>query len=146
MSRLASMGTVLKMKASGDTTFAQVPDLKEIPSFMGEAEKVETTCIEDTQKTYAPGQSDPGDMAFKFAFTGMTAGTNWAKLRALQTGNASASFQVVFPDKSGFQWDAKVSLSMDEIGDGNSPLTFTAKMFPEGEILPINEVGTGSGI
>ena len=140
MSRLASMGTLVKMKASGAAAYTEVPDVREIPAFMGEAEQVESSCIADRNKTYEPGQSDPGDMAFKFAFTGMDAGSNWAMLRALQTTNAAASFQVVFPDESGFQWDAKVALSMDEIGDGNSLLVFTVKMFPQGEILPLNEI------
>jgi len=134
------MGTVLKVKASGATEFTQVPDVKKFPSFMGSAEQVETSCIEDKQKTYAPGQSDPGDMEFTHAFTGMAAGSNWDTLRAIQLSDEAAAFQVIFPDGTGFQWTAKVSLSMNEVGDGNSALEFTCKHSPAGEILPISEV------
>jgi len=142
--RLVSMGTLLKIKASGAPAFTQVPDVKKFPAFMGSAEQVETSCIEDKQKTYAPGQSDPGDMEFTHAYTGMQTGTNWDTLRAVQLADAVATFQVIFPDGSGFQWDAKVALSMGEVGDGNSPLEFSCKHFPIGEILPLSEAGGAS--
>jgi len=134
------MGTILKVKASGASTFAQIPDVKTFPSFMGAAEQVETTCIEDRQKTYAPGQSDPGDMKFMHAYSGMETGTNWDTLRAIQLSDKAATFQAIFPDGAGFQWDAKIALTMGEVGDGNSPLEFECTHFPIGEILPINEV------
>lgn len=138
--RLVSMGTVLKVKASGASAFTQIPDVKKFPSFMGAAEQVDTTCIEDTQKTYAPGQKDPGDMEFTHAYTGMAAGSNWDTLRAIELSGDAADFQSIFPDGTGFQWNAKVALSMDEVGDGSSPLEFTCKHYPTGEILPLTEV------
>jgi hypothetical protein len=140
MIRLVSMGTILKVKASGASSFSQISDVKKFPSFMGSAEMVDTSCIEDVMKTSAPGQSDPGDMEFTHAYTGMAAGTNWDTLRALQIADEAADFQCIFPDGSGFQWNAKVALSMGEVGDGNSPLEFTCKHFPTGEILPLSEV------
>jgi len=140
MDRLSSMGTVLKVKASGAAEFTQVPDVRKFPAFMGAAEQVETTCIEDKQKTYAPGQADPGDMEFTHAFTGMAAGSNWDTLRAIQLSDEAATFQVIFSDGTGFQWNAKVALSMNEVGDGSSPLEFNCKHFPTGEILPLGEV------
>jgi len=140
MDRLVSMGTILKVKASGASVFTQITDVKKFPAFMGSAEMVDTTCIEDTQKTSAPGQSDPGDMEFTLAYTGMQAGSNWDTLRALQLADVAADFQAIFPDGSGFQWNAKVALSMGEVGDGNSPLEFGCKHFPTGEILPIDEI------
>ncbi len=135
MPRLGSMGTKLYHKPS--STYVEIPDCKSYPSFMGAPEQVETTCISDTQKTYAPGQSDPGEMAFVFAYSGMGAGTNWATLYALQTAGTAADWQVVFPDDSGFRWNAKIALSMNEVGDGNSPLEFTVTMFPTGAITPV---------
>lgn len=138
--RLVSMGTILKVKASGASSFTQISDVKKFPAFMGAAEMVDTTCIEDAMKTSAPGQSDPGDMEFTHAYTGMQAGTNWDTLRALQLADEAADFQVIFPDGSGFQWNAKVALSMGEVGDGNSPLEFSCKHFPTGEILPLGEI------
>lgn len=138
--RLVSMGTILKVRAAGASSFTQIPDVKKFPSFMGTAEQVDTTCIEDTQKTSAPGQSDPGDMDFTHAYTGMQAGSNWDTLRAIQLADEAADFQAIFPDGSGFQWNAKVAVSMGEVGDGNSPLEFSCKHFPTGEILPIAEI------
>ena len=138
--RLVAMGTILKVRAAGASSFTQIPDVKKFPAFMGSAEQVDTTCIEDTQKTSAPGQSDPGDMEFTHAYTGMQAGTNWDTLRALQLADEAADFQAIFPDGTGFQWNAKVALSMGEIGEGNNPLEFACKHFPTGEILPLSEV------
>lgn len=135
MPRLASMGTKLYYKPT--STYVEIPDVKSYPSFMGAPEQVETTCVSDPNKTYAPGQSDPGEMAFVLAYSGQGAGTNWALLRALQIAGTATDFQTVFPDGSGFRWNAQVSLSMNEVGDGNSPLEFTATMFPTGEIAPV---------
>lgn len=140
MERLVSMGTKLLCKETGQSAFTQIPNVKGYPSFLGEAERVETTCVEDTQKTYGRGQSDPGEMAFTLAYTGMGPGSNWARLREVESSGAAAAFQVQFPDGSGFQWEATVALSMNEVGDGNSPLEFTANMFPTGEVTPINEL------
>lgn len=137
--RLVSMGTMLKVKASGASSFVQIPDVKKFPAFMGAAEMVDTSCIEDAMKTSAPGQSDPGNMEFTHAYTGMAAGSNWDTLRAIQLADEAADFQAIFPDGSGFQWNAKVALSMSEVGDGNSPLEFACKHFPTGEITPISE-------
>ena len=139
MSRLTSMGTKLSMKSGSATAYTEVPDVKGYPSFMGAPERVETTCISDTQKTYGAGQKDPGDMDFTLAYSGTATGTNWAMLRAIELGGASASFKVEFPDDSGFTWDATIALSMNEVGDGNSPLEFTCSMFPDGEVKPIGE-------
>lgn len=136
--RLVSMKTKLEYKATSEaTTWTQIKNVKAYPAMMGAPEQVETTCVEDVQKTYAPGQSDPGDMEFTLAYTGQSIGTNWAQLRALQSADTAADFRVVFPDDSGFTWNAKVALSMGEIGDGNSALEFTCTMFPAGEITPV---------
>ena len=138
MSRLSSMGTKLFYKPS--SSYVQIPDVKAYPAMMGAPEQVETTCIEDTQKTYAPGQSDPGEMEFTLAYSGMGVGTNWAMLRTLQEAGTEMDFQVVFPDDSGFRWKAKVALSMGEIGDGNSPLEFICTMFVTDEIEPVADI------
>jgi hypothetical protein len=140
MPRLSSMGTKLYYKPAAE--WVQIPDVKSFPSMMGAPEQVDTTCVEDTQKTYAPGQSDPGEMEFTLAYSGQGAGTNWGILRGLQTAGTEADFQVSFPDDSGFRWSAKVALSMGEIGDGNSALEFTCTMFPSGEITPVADTTT----
>lgn len=141
MPRLVSMGSKLYHKASSSGTYAQVPDVRQFPSFLGEADRVDTTCIEDTMKTSAPGQQDPGDMAFKFAYTGNGSGSNWAILDSYKS--AAGYFKVEFPDGSGFEWQAKVALSMDEVGDGNSALEFTGTMYPEGEVTVVNTTTVG---
>lgn len=138
MPRLVSMGSKLYHKASESGTYAQITDVRQFPAFLGEADRVDTTCIEDKIKTSAPGQQDPGDMAFKLAYTGTGAGTNWKILRDYQTNDTLAYYKVEFPDGSGFEWQAKVAVSMDEVGDGNSALEFTATMYPEGDITVIN--------
>lgn len=141
MPRLVSMGSKLYHKATSAGTYAAVPDVRQFPSFLGEADRVDTTCIEDTMKTSAPGQQDPGDMAFKFAYTGNGSGSNWAILNSYKS--AAGYFKVEFPDGSGFEWQAKVALSMDEVGDGNSALEFTGTMYPESEITVINTTTVG---
>ena len=139
MSRLTSMGTKLSMKTTSEGTYAEIPDVKGYPSFMGAPERVETTCVSDTQKTYGPGQKDPGEMDFTLAYSGMGATSNWGLLRAVELSGNAAYFKVEYPDDTGFEWTATVALSMNEVGDGNSPLEFTCSMFPSDEITPIGE-------
>lgn len=145
MPRLVSMGSKLYHKASSTGTYAQITDVRQFPAFLGEADRVDTTCIEDRIKTSAPGQQDPGDMAFVLAYTGNGEGTNWKTLRDYQTADTAAYFKVEFPDGSGFEWQAKVALSMNEVGDGNSALEFTATMYPEGEITVVASSAGGNG-
>lgn len=135
---LVAMGTKLFMQ--NGLTWEQIPDLMETPGFLGLPDSVELPAMDRGYKGYAPGQVDPGDMVFKFLYSGVETGTNWATLRAKQLAKTKDYYRIVYPDESGFQWAAKVAVAMDEASDPNSPVTFSNKHFVNDEILPLDEV------
>lgn len=106
MDGLSTIGTILKMGAQS-SSLTEVPDLQDFPDLMGAPDKIETTTMKNTSRTYIPGLKDPGDMAFNFLYSGMGEGSNYATLKAAQDSGATRFFQLVFPDKSGFAWEGR---------------------------------------
>nr|DAQ88048.1 MAG TPA: tail tube protein [Bacteriophage sp.] len=141
MDGLSTIGTILKMGAQS-SSLTEVPDLQDFPDLMGAPDKIETTTMKNTSRTYIPGLKDPGDMAFNFLYSGMGEGTNYAKLKAVQDAKSTPYFQLVFPDGSGFAWQGKVSLSVPGKGIGEA-LQFTANITPTSEIEEIDVSSAG---
>ena len=65
MDGLSTIGTILKMGAQS-SSLTEVLDLQDFPDLMGAPDKIETTTMKNTSRTYIPGLKDPGDMAFNF--------------------------------------------------------------------------------
>lgn len=76
-------------------------------------------------------------MAFNFLYSGMGASSNYAILKTAQDSGATQYFQLEFPDKSGFAWQGKVTLSVPGKGIGEA-LQFTANITPTSEITEID--------
>lgn len=131
MDGLSTIGTILKMGAQS-SSLTEVPDLQDFPDLMGAPDKIETTTMKNTSRTYIPGLKDPGDMAFNFLYSGMGASSNYAILKTAQDSGATQYFQLEFPDKSGFAWQGKVTLSVPGKGIGEA-LQFTANITPTSE-------------
>ena len=123
-----TIGCILKMED------AEVPGLIDFPDMLGSPDKIEVTTQKDTQRKYAQGLLDPGDMPFTFGYEGMGTGTNWATLKTAK--NTEKTFQLVFPDGTGFEWKGTVALSMPGKGVGEA-LTFTANIAPSSDIEEI---------
>ena len=141
MDGLSTIGTILKMGAQS-SSLTEVPDLQDFPDLMGSPDKIETTTMKNTSRTYIPGLKDPGDMAFNFLYSGMGESTNYAKLKAVQDAKSTQYFQLVFLDGSGFVWQGKVSLSVPGKGIGEA-LQFTANITPTSEIEEIDVSSAG---
>lgn len=130
----STIGAIFKM-GDAPSTLTEVPGMLDFPDMLGSPDKIEVTTMKDTQRKYTKGLLDPGDMAFTFGYEGMGTGTNWATLKA--AGNTEKTYQLVFPDGSGFQWTGTVSLSMPGKGIGEA-LVFTANISPTGDIEEIS--------
>lgn len=141
MDGLSTIGTILKMGAQS-SSLTEVPDLQDFPDLMGAPDKIETTTMKNTSRTYIPGLKDPGDMAFNFLYSGMGASSNYAILKTAQDSGATQYFRLEFPDKSGFAWQGKVTLSMPGKGVGEG-LQFTANITPTSEIEEIDVSSAG---
>lgn len=58
MDGLSTIGTILKMAAQ-PSSLTEVPDLQVSPGLMGAPDKIETTTMKNTSRTYIPGLKDP---------------------------------------------------------------------------------------
>ncbi|EJW14286.1 phage tail protein [Paenibacillus alvei] len=141
MAGILSKDTTLSYKASGGSTFTEIPFLMEVPEMGGDPEKVEVTTLKDGVKKYIPGIRDLGDLAFKFLYDNATAASNYRILRGLQDSNTVATFKVEYPDGTGHQFDAYVNVKMDA-ASVNAAMTFTCSMSLQSDISVTHPTAT----
>lgn len=127
---------VLSVKASGDVDYKELDYLMEIPEIGGNPEKIDVTVLTDKVKKSIKGIGDPGDLPFVFLYDASTATSNYRVLKDIETSGEVASFKLMYPDGSGHEFDAEVSV---KIGGGgvNAAKTFTASMFLQSDITDI---------
>ncbi|OZV10791.1 phage tail protein [Tissierella sp. P1] len=127
----------LSYKEGSMTDYEEIGLLMEIPDVGGDPEKIEVTTLKDKNKKYIPGISDLGDLDFVFLYDNSTTTSNYRILKELQDGNKMAKFKLDYPDGSGHEFEAFVSV---KVGGGgvNAAKTFTASMFLQSDIVDIN--------
>lgn len=111
-------------------TKVEVKNLQSVPSLGGDVDKVETTCLENSNKTYINGLKDYGDMEFKFLYAvdESVASTNYAQFAGDSGINGKlCQFTVTTPDGSTFVFDGTAQASLDAV-EVNQPLTFTVSI------------------
>lgn len=134
MAGILSKGIEFSYSATSEGEYKVIPNLQEIPSLGGTAEKVEVTCLEDANKTYINGLVDYGDLAFKFLYDNSGATSNYRILKGLSGVNY---FKVKFPDGTTFNFSGEVNVSIDSAAV-NAALTFTANVALNSEISVTN--------
>ena len=132
--------TKISYKEGKMTDYKEIELLMEVPEIGGDPEKIDVTTLSDKHKKYIPGISDLGDLNFVFLYDNSTATSNYRELKKLQDENKIASFKVEYPDGSGHEFDAYVSVKIAG-GGVNTAKTFTASMFLQSEIKDINPAG-----
>ena len=137
MSGILSKDTKLLYKTNGMPDFTEIDLLMEVPELGGDPEKVDVTTLKDSVRKYISGVRDLGDLQFKFLYDNSGPTSNYRILRGLQENNELATFKVEYPDGTGHQFDAYVSVKMDA-GTVNAALTFTATMFLQSDIVVTN--------
>lgn len=55
-----------KKHGAAESTYTDLPGLKEIPEIGVEAEKVDNTCLTDTHKVYEQGIGDLPEMTYNY--------------------------------------------------------------------------------
>lgn len=127
---------VLSVKAKGESSYTDLDYLMEIPEIGGDPEKIDVTVLTDKVKKYTRGIGDPGDLPFVFLYDASTATSNYRVLKAIELSGEVASFKLTYPDGTGHEFDAEVSV---KIGGGgvNAAKTFTASMFLQSDITDI---------
>lgn len=72
-----------KTGATG-STYTDLPGLKEIPDMGVDPEKVDNTCLTDTNKTYEMGIGDLPDIVYKFKCVNSSSTDSYRVLRGLE--------------------------------------------------------------
>lgn len=103
--------------------YTDADGFRSFPSLGGTPEKVDVTTMADSTRHYINGVKDLGDLDFGFIYETGTSGTNYRKLKALESED-KVSIKITLPDTSTFTFDAQVAVSLDG-GEVNGALTFT---------------------
>ena len=139
MSGLLSKDTTLSYKPTSGSTFTELDLLMEVPEMGGDPEKVDVTTLKDGVRKYIPGVKDLGDLVFKFLYDNSGATSNYRVLKGLQDANTVNTYKVEYPDGTGHQFDAYVSVKMDAAAV-NGVLTFSASFNLQSEITTTNPI------
>lgn len=104
-------GTKLGYKASGaESTFKDLPGLKEIPEMGEDIEKVDNTCLTDPHKVYEKGIGDLSDMKYKFKYDNTKAESPYRVLSAAADKGTVLTFQETLPDKTITEFTGQVAV------------------------------------
>lgn len=130
-------GITLGVKKKGESAYAILTGLKEVPEMGAEPEKVENTPLDASVKRYELGIGDPGDMAFKFIYDNSDSECSYRKLRELSDSGETASYEETFPDGTKFHFDAQSSI---KIGGGgvNAAIDFTLNLGLQSDIAVVD--------
>ena len=131
---ILSKGIEFSYAPTAEGQYTVISNLQEIPSLGGTPEKVEVTCLADSNKTYINGLVDYGELAFKFLYDNSTETSNYRVLKNLTGVNY---FKVKFPDNTEFTFSGEVNVSIDSAST-NVALTFTANIALNSEISVAN--------
>ena len=102
---IAVHGEEVKLVINGESGVAL--NLREIPEFSKPAkEKIETTCLNDTEKTYIAGI---GDMISELTFKTLYSAADYQALEAIEDGNEGVDNQYVLTlsDGATFSFEGK---------------------------------------
>jgi len=94
---LSDIGTAVYI-LSGETYGAFVSCSK-IGAIGGNMDKHESTCLDDTVKTYVAGRRDTNEVEFTYNFNSANAAT----VKAAMDGETEQTLMVVYADSSGYQ-------------------------------------------
>ena len=121
---LLSKGTKLSIKVPPATSFTEIPGLQSVPELGGTPDKLETTTLETSSKTYINGLLDNGDLEFTFLYDNSTSTSNYRVLKAVQDAGTTCDFEVEYPDGTGHAFSGQPSVRMNS-AEPNAVLTFT---------------------
>lgn len=134
-------GAKLGFKKKGETSFADLPGLKEIPEIGKNPEKVENTCLTDGEKQYEMGIGDPGDIVYKFKYSNTSADSSYRKARELEASGDPVDWQETLFD--GTKTEFTGPCSVKRTGGGvNGVIEFSLTIYLQSEITITDPTGT----
>ena len=129
-------GITLGMKRKEESTYTNLPGLKEVPELGVDPEKVDNTTLADQMKHSELGIGDPGDLAYKFKWENGTE-SSYRKLRDVADEKETVSFEQTFPDGTKFQFDAQCSVKVSG-GGVNAAIEYTVNLGLQTDIVVVD--------
>lgn len=126
-------GATLGVKKKSESSFKDLPGLKEIPEMGVDPEKVDNTCLTDKNKIYEQGIGDLPDMKYKFKYDNTSTDSPYRILRALAESGEVATYQDKLSDGSVTEYDAQVSVKRTG-GSVNGVIEFEATMMVQSDL------------
>lgn len=124
---LANGATLGYKKKGTESSYIDLPGLKEIPDIGVEPEKVENTALKDGHKMYENGIGDLGEMTYKFKYDNTSASSPYRVMREAQAKGEVLTFQEKLADGMTIEYDAQVSVKVTG-GGVNSVIEFDLSM------------------
>jgi hypothetical protein len=121
---LLSKGTKLSIKVPPASTFTELEGLQGVPEIGGTPDKLETTTLDKSSKTYINGLLDNGDLEFTFLYDNSTTTSNYRVLKAAQDAGLTCDFKIEYPDLTAHEFSGQPSVRM-AAAEVNAVLTFT---------------------
>lgn len=119
-------GTKLGYKASAeDSSFKDLPGLKEIPEMGEDIEKVDNTGLTDSHKVYEKGIGDLSDMKYKFKYDNTKTDSPYRVLSDAADKGTVLTFQETLPDKTVTEFTGQVAVKRTG-GGVNAVIEFEA--------------------
>lgn len=134
MAGILSKNIKLGYSATEEGTFTNLTDLLAVPDLGGKVDKVETTTLADSTKTYIKGLKDYDDLGFEFLYDNSSATSSYRILKGLEETNALGYFAITFPDNTKFEFSAYVMITINSAGTGDV-IKFVANFIPNSEIV-----------
>lgn len=124
---LANGATLGYKKKGTESSYTNLPGLKEIPDVGVDPEKVENTGLSDPHKMYEIGIGDLGEMTYKFKYDNTSESSPYRIMREAQISREVLRFQEKLADGMTIEYDAQVSVKVTG-GGVNSVLEFELSM------------------
>ena len=142
MAYTTNKGTKLMIGSTtgGETTWAEVSRLRNVPAIAMEEEKIEVTHHGSTTREYIPsGLADPGD--YEFEMETDRANTVHKQIFTLRTSKEVVPWKLIYPDGLTYQFDASVLKITRADADPQSPdvIIDTVGLAISGEVKDISD-------
>lgn len=106
-----------------ESSWIDLPGLKEIPDLGADPEKVENTVLTDSLKKYEMGIGDPGDMEYKFKYDN-SADSAYRLMRPFEASRTVLQFKETTFDGTTTEFEGTVSCKRNG-GGVNAAIEFT---------------------
>lgn len=135
---ISNIGSYLAMKKSSEENYTELAGVSRVPDLFGDPAEIDATSVKLGRKRTIPGVEDISALDFEFFWDNTSTDSAYKRLRAVEDADEEASFKLVYPDGTTFEWTAKVYTKPLGYASGEA-LKFTAKLYVTSEDITITD-------